>query len=82
MITAEGDTMIGLTVGGWAVLFGRKGEVAGPVQYAAPAGRPSTWWWICGEARYKLDGGDGRLQDLTVSAEGTLPASQRDKQDW
>ena len=73
MIVAEGDSMIGLTVGGWAVLFGRKGEVSGQVQYAAPAGRTEHLLVdLRRGASYRLDSGDGRVQDLTVSAEGTL----------
>ena len=70
--------MIGLAVGGWAVLFGRKGEVAGQVQYTAPAGRTEHLVAdLRRGARYKLDGGDGRLQELTVSAEGTLRFATR-----
>jgi hypothetical protein len=73
MIASEGDAMVGLSVGGWAAMFGRKGQVSGPVQYTAPAGKTEHLVAdLPRGAKYTLNSGEGRPQELTVSAEGTV----------
>ena len=79
MITAAGDSMIGLAVDGWLVLFGQKGEVAGEIEYAAPPGKTEHLAVdLRRGAKYKLDGNVDGPKELTVSKEGSLRFATRD----
>lgn len=73
MVAAEGEKMLGVAVGGWLVLFGRKGEVEGEVRYKAPAG--ATEHLVAGLKRggkYRVTGPAGGAAELTASKEGVL----------
>ena len=73
MITAEGEKMVGLAVGGWLVMFGKKGEVAGEVSYRAPAGRCEHLVVdLKRGGKYKVTGIWGGDKELAASNEGTL----------
>jgi hypothetical protein len=73
MVTARDGKMVGLAVGGWLVMFGRKGQVGRQVVYQAPAGRTEHLAVdLKRGARYIVSGpGDGANR-VTASGEGTL----------
>ena len=73
MVTAEDAKMIGVSVGGWLVMFGKKGTVAGPVSYKAPAGKTEHLVVDLNRgAKYRVTGITGGERGLTASKEGTL----------
>jgi heparin/heparan-sulfate lyase len=73
MVTAEDEKMVGLAVGGWLALFGKKGEVVGDVSYQAPKG--ATEHLIVDlkrGAKYTVSGVAGGAEKMAASDEGTL----------
>ncbi|MFO7899300.1 MAG: hypothetical protein R6V58_09590, partial [Planctomycetota bacterium] len=73
MVVARGRRMIGLHVAGWLLMFGRKGELDGPVAYRAPAGRTEHLVVdLKRGANYKVGGIADEPQEMAVSDEGTL----------
>ncbi len=73
LVASEDGSMTGLAVGGWAVMFGTKGEVKGPVSYKAPAGatRHLVVDLVRG-AKYKVSGLTGGDRKMSASKEGVL----------
>ncbi|KKL19072.1 hypothetical protein LCGC14_2469160, partial [marine sediment metagenome] len=73
MIASDGGKMVGVTMAGWVVMFGRKGEVAGPVSYAAPAGKVEHLVVdLKRGGKYRVSGAAGGAATLTAGKEGTL----------
>jgi len=73
MVASEDDAMVGLTAGGWLVLFGRKGRVEGPIRYTAPEGKIEHLLVdLPPGARYRATGTAAAPADLTVGPEGVL----------
>jgi len=73
LVSAEGDKAVGLTVGGWLVMFGRTGEVAGELAYPAPAGKTEHLVAdLPRGAKYRAEGIVAGPKELTVSREGTV----------
>ena len=65
--------MVGLAVGGWLVLFGRKGQAAGEVSYKAPNGKTEHLVVdLKRGAKYRVSGTAGGAEEMTASGEGTL----------
>jgi len=76
MVTEADGRMVGLTVGGWLVMFGKKGEVDGAVTYAAPAGKTEHLVVdLERERRYRVTGSADEERLRRVSTEGTLRLS-------
>jgi hypothetical protein len=81
-VNAEGEKMLGASVGGWLVMFGHKGPVNGEVRYAAPAGRTEHLVVdLTPGARYRLSGAAGDSRQVVASAEGVLRFATRRKGD-
>jgi len=73
VVAGKGDRMIGLFVGGWLVMFGKKGEVEGEVSYKAPKGKTEHLVVdLKRGARYTVSGLAGGAKEMTASPEGTL----------
>lgn len=73
MIEADGREMVGVSVGGWLVLFGRKGQIEGEVSYRSPKGRTENLVVdLKPGARYRVEGVAGGETELMVGREGTL----------
>jgi heparin/heparan-sulfate lyase len=72
VVTKDGG-MVGLHVGGWLVMFGRKGEVAGLVAYRAPEGETEHLVVdLKRRARYVLAGPNKEPKEVTASEEGAV----------
>ncbi len=73
MVEAENRKMVGVLVGEWLVMFGRKGEVEGEVSYKAPKERIENLVVDLKRGRkYRVTGIVGGEKMMTVSPEGTL----------
>jgi hypothetical protein len=73
MVTAEDEKMVGLSVGRWLAMFGRKGEVDSAFTYRAPAGKIEHLVVDLQRGqRYRVSGIAGGEKTLTASAEGVL----------
>ncbi|MFO7898485.1 MAG: hypothetical protein R6V58_05435 [Planctomycetota bacterium] len=74
LVTADDKKMIGLSVGGWLVLFGADGPVKGAVAYEAPEGRTEHLVVdLPHGARYTLAGTATKEEaEMVVTEEGTL----------
>jgi len=73
MVAAEAEKMVGLAVGGWLVMFGRKREVEGNLNYKAPNGKTRHLLVDLGRgAKYRVTGAEGGPKVITASKEGTL----------
>jgi len=73
MVAEKADKMIGLAVGGWLVMFGKKGEVDGVVRYEGPKGRTEHLVVdLKRGARYTVAGIAGGERTITASKEGVL----------
>ena len=73
MVAAGDNTMVGLHVGGWLVLFGRKGKVEGEVRYTAPDGKTEHLVVdLKREATYKTSGIADEEREMKTSKEGVL----------
>jgi hypothetical protein len=73
LIEAENQKMVGLSTGGWIVLFGRTGQVQGEVVYPAPKGKVEHLLTdLSRGSTYQVTGANGGTQKMTASPEGTL----------
>jgi len=73
MIEVENRKMVGVLVGGWLVMFGRRGEIEGEVSYKAPKGRIEHLLVDLQRGRnYRVSGVASGEQVMIVSPEGTL----------
>ncbi len=73
MVESENRDMVGVSVGGWLVMFGRKGEVKGDVSFRAPGGKTENLVVDLLQGRkYRVTGIVGGEQEMTVSQEGSL----------
>lgn len=73
MVESENRDMVGVTVGGWLVMFGRKGEVKGDVSFRAPGGETENLVVdLLRGRKYRVTGIVGGDQEMTVSQEGSL----------
>jgi len=65
--------MVGLAVGGWVVMFGREGQVAGEVVYKTPKGKTEHLVVdLQRAAKYKAGGAVGGPMEMTASRAGVL----------
>ena len=73
MVKTEGGKMVGLSLSGWLVLFGEKGEVAGEVRYETPEGKTEHLVVdLKREVTYRVTGVAAEAKELPASKEGTL----------
>jgi len=73
LITAQGDKMVGVSVDGWVVMFGKTGEVEGEIRYPPPGGKTDHLVVDLEPGRrYQLSGIAGAKKIMTASTEGTL----------
>ncbi len=73
MVESAGKDMVGLAVGGWLVMFGRKGAVKGEVVYKAPKGKTEHLVVdLKRGAKYAVAGIAGGKKEMTTSSQGTL----------
>ncbi|MCG3179769.1 MAG: hypothetical protein BIFFINMI_02112 [Phycisphaerae bacterium] len=73
LVRADDGRMLGLSCGGWVVMFGARGPADGAVRYRAPAGRAEHLVVdLQRGAAYRVEGAAGGVTRLTASAEGVV----------
>lgn len=73
MIEAENRKMVGLSVQGWLVMFGRKGEVNGEISYLSPSAHSEHLVVdLLRDRKYLVSGIEGGETEISTNSEGTL----------
>jgi hypothetical protein len=73
MIEADNKKMVGLSVQGWLVMFGRKGEVNGEISYLSPSAHSEHLVVdLLRDRNYLVSGIEGGETEMSTNSEGTL----------
>jgi hypothetical protein len=73
MLEADNKKMVGVSVSGWMVMFGRTGEVSGEISYPAPAVHTEHLVVdLLRDRTYLVSGITGGAAQMSTSPEGTL----------
>jgi hypothetical protein len=73
MIETENREMVGVSVGGWLVMFGRKGEIDGEIFYQAPKGKTENLVVDLKRGKkYLVTGIASGVTQMKASPEGSL----------